>query len=167
MLSNHTIERDARKSGARPSLWTLGMMNNLLAIAIVTVFVVLALAHAYWAFGGRITWLAVVPEVKGRPAFTPSALATFVVAGALFACAGLIAATAGVLAVPVSPSILTWFTFALALVLLLRAVGDFRLVGFFKRVRGTNFARLDTAVYSPLCLALSLGVFVVALDHHA
>jgi len=143
------------------------MMNNLLAIAIVAVFVVLALAHVYWAFGGRITWLAVVPEVKGRPAFTPSALATFVVAGALFACAGLIAATAGVLVVPVSPSVLTWLTFALALVLLLRAVGDFRLVGFFKRVRGTNFARLDTAVYSPLCLALSLGVFIVALGHHA
>ena len=158
---------DARLDGFSEDDFTLRMMNNLLAIAIVTVFVVLALVHAYWAFGGRITWLAVVPEVKGRPAFTPSALATFVVAGALFACAGLIAATAGVLVVPVSPSVLTWLTFALALVLLLRAVGDFRLVGFFKRVRGTNFARLDTAVYSPLCLALSLGVFIVALDHHA
>ena len=63
------------------------MMNKLLTIVIVAVFVVLALAHVYWAFGGRITWLAVVPEVKGRPAFTPSALAAFVVAGALFACA--------------------------------------------------------------------------------
>src|SRR5712691_9271388 len=93
------------------------MMNNLLAIAIVTVLVVLALAHAYWGFGGRITWLAVVPGVRGRPAFTPSALATFVVAGALFACAGLIAATAGVLAVPLCrpafspglPSHLLWY----------------------------------------------------------
>src|SRR5947208_3625593 len=35
------------------------MINNLLAIAIVTVFVVLALVHTYWAFGGRIMWLAV------------------------------------------------------------------------------------------------------------
>ena len=142
-------------------------MNNLLAMVIMTVFVVLAVVHAYWAFGGRIMWLAVVPEVRGRPTFTPSALATFGVAIALFACAGLIAATAGVLAVPVSPSVLTWLTFALALVLLLRAVGDFRLVGFFKRVRGTNFAHLDTVVYSPLCLALSLGVVIVALGHHA
>ena len=138
------------------------MMNELLAIVIVVVFAVLALAHVYWAVGGRITWLAVVPEVRGRPAFTPSAPATFVVAVALFACAGLVAATAGVLAIPVSPSVLTWLTFALALVLLLRAVGDFKLVGFFKRVRGTNFAHLDTVIYSPVCLALSLGVFVVA-----
>jgi hypothetical protein len=143
------------------------MMNNLLVIVLATVFVVLALVHAYWAFGGRIPWPAVVPEVRGRPAFTPSALATFVVAVALFACAGLITATAGVLTVPVSPVVLTWLTFALAVVLLLRAVGDFRLVGFFKRVRGTTFARLDTVIYSPLCLALSLGVFIVALSHRA
>jgi len=142
-------------------------MNNLLAIVIATVFVALAAVHAYWALGGRITLLAVVPEVRGRPAFTPSALATLVVAVALFGCAGLIAATAGVLAVPVSPSVLSWLSFVLALVLLLRAVGDFRLVGFFKRVRGTTFARLDTVIYSPLCLALSLGVFIVTLSHHA
>jgi hypothetical protein len=142
-------------------------MNDLVAIVIVAVFVVLALVHAYWAFGGRTAWLAAIPEVGNRPAFIPSAVATFLVAVALLACAGLIAATAGVLAVPVSPSVLTWLTFALALVLLLRAVGDFKLVGFFKRVRGTNFARWDTVIYSPLCLALSLGALIVALGHRA
>jgi hypothetical protein len=51
--------------------------------------------------------------------------------------------------------------------LFLRAIGDFHLIGFFKRVRGTRFASLDTAVYSPLCLALALGVFVVAYANHA
>jgi hypothetical protein len=39
---------------------------------------------------------------------------------------------------------------------------EFRLVGFFKRVRGTAFARWDTAFFSPLCLALSLGCVLVA-----
>jgi hypothetical protein len=143
------------------------MVNKVLAIAIVAVFVVLALAHFYWAFGGRIAWLAAIPEVRGRPTFTPSTAATFFVAIALLACAGLIAGTAGILAVPLPPGVLAWLAFALALVLLLRAVGDFKLVGFFKRVRGTNFARMDTVVYSPLCLALSLGVFIVALSQHA
>jgi uncharacterized protein DUF3995 len=144
------------------------MMNDLLAIAIVAVFVALALVHVYWAFGGRIAWRAAIPEVRSGLAFTPSAAATFLVAVALFACAGLVAATAGVIALPpVSPTVLTRLSFALALVLLLRAVGDFKLVGFFKRVRGTAFARLDTTVYSPLCLVLALGVFVVALGHNA
>ena len=49
----------------------------------------------------------------------------------------------------------------MALLLLLRAIGDFHLVGFFKTVRGSRFAWLDSSLYSPLCLALALGVFVV------
>jgi len=142
-------------------------MSDILAAVIVAIFIVLALAHVYWALGGRIAWLAAIPEVGGRPTFTPSAAATVLVAIALLACAGLVAGTAGILAVPLSPSVLNWLSFALALALLLRAVGDFRLVGFFKRVRGTSFARLDTLVYSPLCAALSLGVFIVASRHNA
>ncbi len=39
----------------------------------------------------------------------------------------------------------------------------FRYVGFFKRVRGTRFAEMDTRYYSPLCLTLSVLAFSVAL----
>jgi hypothetical protein len=46
--------------------------------------------------------------------------------------------------------------------LLARAVGEFKHVGFFKRVVGSRFATLDTYVYSPLCLALAMGVALVA-----
>jgi hypothetical protein len=56
-----------------------------------------------------------------------------------------------------------WLSYGLALGLLARAVGDFKYVGFSKRVRGTPFARLDTWIYSPLCLLLALGVALVAL----
>jgi len=68
---------------------------------------------------------------------------------------------------PVPHSVLSWFTRALALVLLLRAIGDFRLVGFFKRIRGSRFARLDTVLYSPLCLALSAGVVAIGFVDYA
>jgi hypothetical protein len=53
-------------------------------------------------------------------------------------------------------------TFGVGAVLAARAVGDFRLVGLFKRVRGTRFARYDSLVYTPLCLALAAGCFAVA-----
>ena len=39
--------------------------------------------------------------------------------------------------------------------------GNFRLVGFFKKVRGTRFATLDTRYYSPLCLFLAAAAFFV------
>jgi hypothetical protein len=78
-------------------------------------------------------------------------------------CALLIAATSNVVSFPVPHFMLSWLSQALALVLLLRAVGDFRLVGFFKRIRGSRFAYLDTAIYSPLCLMLAIGVAMVDL----
>ncbi len=48
-----------------------------------------------------------------------------------------------------------WPVFILGVAFLVRAVGEGRLVGFTKRVRGTSFARWDTRLFSPLCLAIS------------
>ena len=44
----------------------------------------------------------------------------------------------------------------------LRAIGDFRYVGFFNRVRDTGFARLDTLAYSPLCAGLAVLIGIAA-----
>lgn len=43
-----------------------------------------------------------------------------------------------------------------------RAVGDFRSVGVFKRVRGTAFARWDSRLYVLLCLAIAAACAVLA-----
>ena len=53
----------------------------------------------------------------------------------------------------------------LAAAMLLRALGDFRYVGFFKRVRTGRFAELDTKFYTPLCLALAAGAGWTALKY--
>lgn len=142
-------------------------MGDVVAVVVIVVFAVLASIHVYWALGGRTGSLAAVPELHNRPAFVPSSLATFAVAIGLVGCAVLVAASAGLIASTPPVSWVTWLAFALALVLLARAVGDFRLVGFFKRVHGTRFARLDSAVYAPLCLCLALSVFYVAYVHRA
>ena len=135
---------------------------TFLALALVAVFLLLSLLHVYWACGGRSGFIAAIPEVNGRPAFRPGVAITLVVAGALASFAALTAAGAGLVPSPVSPGLLRLALHALALVFALRAIGDFRLVGFTKRVRGSRFARLDTLVYSPLCLAIAVGVLALA-----
>jgi hypothetical protein len=57
---------------------------------------------------------------------------------------------------------LQWLISAIALLLFARAIGDSELVGFFKEVKGSRFARLDTWVYSPLCVVLGAGLLAVA-----
>jgi hypothetical protein len=142
-------------------------MAKIVALTVVIVFSGLSLVHAYWALGGRAGSAAAVPELSGRPAFVPSALGTLAVSVALALCAVLVAASAGFIISVVPAAWITWLTYALAFGLLARAVGDFRLVGFFKHVRGTRFARLDNVVYAPLCLVLAVAVFYVANVHRA
>jgi hypothetical protein len=50
----------------------------------------------------------------------------------------------------------------IAAVFALRAIGDFRYIGFFKRIRDTRFARLDTLAYSPLCAVLAVLIGIAA-----
>jgi hypothetical protein len=127
---------------------------------------------AFWHFrmalapakGGRT---GAVPSVEGKPLFVPSTRATVAVGVLLLSFASLVAATGSLVSVPLPGVALVLLSYGLALGLLARAVGEFRYVGLFKRVRGSRFATLDTLVYSPLCLLLALGVAFVAFRHGA
>lgn len=125
-------------------------------------FIVLSLWHIYWALGGRVAYLIALPIKDGKPLFRPSATGTFLVGVALMAFAWLVAVNAGFLPALVPAIWLRWTGAVLALALLARAIGDFHYVGLFKRFGGEPFARLDTRVFSPLCLLLSAGVAATA-----
>lgn len=129
---------------------------------VIGVFALLAAWHVKMAFGKQEGESGAVPSVDGKPLFVPGRGATLAVAAFLLACAALVAATAGFAQVGIPRTILSWGCYLLAIGLLARAVGDFKYVGFFKRVRGSPFARMDTMVYSPLCLAMSAGVALAA-----
>lgn len=122
----------------------------------------LAVIHVYWALGGRAGKIAAVPEVDGRRAFTPSTVGTLAVAAALLFAASVVAIAGGLFGVGGFRGLFRVLAFGLSATFIARAVGDFRLVGFFKQVRGTQFARLDTIIFAPLCLALGVAVLYVA-----
>jgi hypothetical protein len=133
------------------------------ALALASVLAFLAGLHIYWALGGRWGWGVAIPQVDGRPAFTPSRAATVLVAFGLTVAVAVPLVRAGWFPLPVSPWLSQSAAALLSLVFLLRAVGDFRLVGFFKRVRGTAFAVWDTRLFSPLCLLLAAGFARIAI----
>jgi hypothetical protein len=139
-------------------------VNNgtVLASTVSLVFVVLAVWHVRMALSPSSGESGAMPSVAGKPLFVPSPAATLAVAVVLFLFACLVAATARLVEIGIPTHVLSWLSYALALGLLARAVGEFRYLGFFKRVRASRFARLDTWVYSPLCLALAIGVALVA-----
>lgn len=101
-----------------------------------------------------------IPKLEGNDAFTPGAGVTFLVA----ICLSLFAALSlGLIElVFIEPEILEyvqWAGIAVGTVFILRAIGDFNLVGFTKKNKQGDFAVLDSVLYSPLCLLLGSGYF--------
>ncbi|MBV4476993.1 DUF3995 domain-containing protein [Pseudomonas sp. B2M1-30] len=144
-------------------------MTFVLAQWLVTIFAMISLMHVYWALGGQWAAVAVVPQVpvEGgeltlRPAFKPSGWLTFLVAAALLLIAALVCLRVGWWLPTVHHRALQWVISAIALLMFARAIGDSELVGFFKEVKGSRFAWLDTWVYSPLCTVLGAGLLAVA-----
>ncbi len=140
-------------------------MSRPLAVGVVVAIVYAALAalHVYWAVGGLgLGSAAVIPTDGGRPLGSPSRLATIAVAAALAAASVTVLLRVGLLSGPVPPGWVRAATFVLGAVFILRAIGDFHWVGFFKTVRTTQFAVNDTRFYSPLCVALGLTVLWLA-----
>ena len=142
-----------------------GDMTRPLPVALCLAFVALALWHFYMALIPGSGTAGALPSADGKPLFVPTRKATFAVGAVLLLFSALVAATAGMIPVGLPRGALSWLSYALAAGLMARAVGEFKYVGFFKRVHGTKFARLDTLLYSPLCLLLGVGVALVALHN--
>lgn len=129
---------------------------------LVSALLLLAGLHVYWAAGGRWGKRQAIPEIHGQPAFTRSRLSTLAVALGLIFASGVAILRGFFLfsSFPGSPA--HWASIAIGLVFLVRALGDFRLIGFFKRHRGSPFATWDTWLFSPLCLLIAAAFFFLA-----
>lgn len=127
---------------------------ELVAWFIGGVMFMLSAIHLYWLSGGRKGAAAAIPSQGTAALFQPTRIATGVVAAAL-GLAGWIALELGAVERVLLPGWLYPYAGGfLAGVFLIRAIGDFRWVGFLKSRRGTLFARWDTLLYSPLCLII-------------
>jgi hypothetical protein len=139
-----------------------------LGVLTAGVFVTLALLHVYWAAGGVWGHAATVPTraptgaaANGARLFNPSRAGTLAVAAGLLLAALVVLGRLGLRAAPLPGWVFVWGCWVLALLFLSRAVGEFRYVGLFKRVRGTEFAGWDTWLFTPLCLFIAASVAII------
>jgi hypothetical protein len=119
--------------------------------------------HIYWTFGGRWGANAAVPSTGSGPLFRPSIFATAVVAVLAAIAAWFVIEWGGGYKRLFPQFLFSFGGWVLAAVFIVRAVGDFRWLGFFKRNKGTVFARWDSMLYSPLCLFLGVALVLIGL----
>jgi Protein of unknown function (DUF3995) len=138
-------------------------MLQFLAQILSTIFFLLALLHAYWARGGRWAFLEALPQKEnGELALKPGPLECWMVAGALTVFGLVSLGAARILPSPLPMSWLKVGLWAFSTFFLFRAIGDFRYVGLFKKIKHTRFGLRDTRYYSPLCLLISALCLAVA-----
>lgn len=124
----------------------------------VPVLCVLALVHLYWAFGGRRAVTVAASAHSGARGVRPSRAALVGIAGAFGAAAAVVAMRAGWIDLWRDPPSVRIAAGMVALAFSLRAIGDFRYVGAFKRNGNASvFGFVDTLLCCPLCIALSVA----------
>ena len=123
--------------------------------------------HIYWAVGGKWGAAVAVPELPqktGAKAFSPGPISTLLVAVGLIIMAGLHLHKIGWLPVSLPSWVDQYGLLLVGGIFFLRVIGDFRYVGYFKRITDTAFAKMDTALYIPLCLVISICAFWTAVS---
>lgn len=130
------------------------------------ILISLGTLHLHWALGGTWGFEKSLPSnEEGERVLNPKKIDSAIV-GLGLTLFGLYYLTK----VELIPIILPhwasisagWF---ISIIFLLRAMGDFKYVGFFKKVRSTPFGKLDSSFFSPLCLMLGvIGILIEVMN---
>ena len=133
---------------------SVGVLSEFMGCVAIVILIAVAVIHMYWTLGGAI-------GNSGRdrgPFDLPTATTSLLVSLSLLVASDLMLVRVGVFTSRIPEWGLRVACGALAAAFLARAIGDFRNFGFFKRARGSRFARLDTSIYSPVCAYLAAAI---------
>jgi hypothetical protein len=137
-------------------------MELILSVTNALIFTIISGFHFYWAMGGKVGFDVVLPSnTEGSKALKPSKSITCIAALVFLSIAIFYLIKADLIGFTLPQLISNYGLYTLASVLIIRAMGDFKYVGFFKKIKNTPFADYDTKYYSPLCLFLGLSTLVI------
>lgn len=134
------------------------MLTFSLVVINSTILLSLGLLHFYWAFGGQWGFEDALPTNKeGERILNPKMIDSVIVGFGLLIFGIYLLIYGGILSLYLPEWVFDYGIWFVSAIFLVRAIGDFRYVGFFKKIKETDFAARDLKYYSPLCLWLSLS----------
>ncbi len=128
--------------------------------SVIIIMTIIAIFHFYWVLGGTLGLDKALPTtLDGTRLLKPSKGLTFLV-GIVALLFAFVACKLSCYGDPVEwGRYIGWLVSA---VFLLRSIGDFYMVGFFRQINTTPFARYDRLFYVPLCLYLACAYAFLA-----
>jgi hypothetical protein len=142
------------------------MIATTLSISLLAVFFLLGSIHFYWLFGGKWGLEKSLPTKEvGEKAKEPPKIATAIVGIGLILFGLFYALKTGLMNFQVPYWIINYGSWIIPSIFILRAIGDFRYVGFFKKIKNTEFAKADSKWFAPLCLTIGIfGMLIQLMD---
>ena len=135
------------------------MVIDIIAYILVFISIILFAIHIYWGLGGKWAGESGIPtKENGEKLFSPGPIPTFIVAFGLLGFAFIVITSLSLDSsnLLIIQLIKKYGLLSIAAIFSLRALGDFKYVGFFKKIKTTNFGRLDSKYFSPLCAIIAL-----------
>lgn len=133
------------------------MISTILSILLFIIFIILGGFHFYWLFGGKWGLASVIPSKSNIESSVPIPKSATLIVAIVLVLFGLLYLVKSELIVCNLPHWITVYGYWLLPVLfIIRAIGDFRYVGFFKKIKNTKFAKSDTQLFVPLCTLIGL-----------
>jgi hypothetical protein len=138
------------------------MIITTLSIILFTVFTILGGFHFYWFLGGIWGIEKVIPS-KDNVAIvlTIPKFATLIVGLVLVLFGLMYLIKSGLINVSIPIWLTNYGYWVVPSIFILRAIGEFNYVGFFKKIINTKFAKADSKLFSPLCLVIGIiGILI-------
>lgn len=130
-------------------------MEILVAI-LFSVFLLLAAIHFSWALGGVWGFEDSIPKTEdGKWVIKPKKTDSAIVGTGLLLFGIFYLIKGDMISLQLSGWTMIIATWLIPSIFLLRSIGDFKYIGFFKKVKSTEFAAKDSKYYSPLCLGIA------------
>jgi len=136
----------------------------ILSIILSIIFIVLGLIHFNWVIGGTYGFAASLPtKENGERFLNPRKIDSAIVGIGLTAFSLFYLFKSSLISYQLPEWILTYGGWIIPAVFMLRAIGDFKYVGVFKSIKTTDFGKLDTKLFSPLCLIIAIFGILIQL----
>ncbi|MCC9071085.1 DUF3995 domain-containing protein [Flavobacterium sp. F-65] len=140
-------------------------MQTTIGLLLFLIFLFLSIIHVYWGLGGKWGNDAAIPtNENNEKVINPKLKECMVVAIVLLLFCLLVLKKSEMILFNIPSWLQEYGLLSISILFIVRAIGDFKYVGFFKKIKTTKFAQMDTKYFSPLCLLIAiLGITLTTI----
>ncbi|WP_223033720.1 DUF3995 domain-containing protein [Hanstruepera marina] len=136
----------------------------ILSVLLSVILIGLGFIHFNWVIGGKFGFSESLPtKLNGEKVLNPKKADSAIVGIGLTAFGFFYLIKSGLINFNLPVRIMTYGSWIIPAIFLLRAIGEFKYVGFFKQIKETEFSKWDTKLFSPLCLTIAICGIIIQL----